>query len=262
MDADFDISRLLQLRKLTRVVSTQVENDLRDYLKTLAPLFSPHGIFGDYIRGGPKGSVKGAEKAFKKLRDKFQAVARQKPFSLSGDLEPPLDIFSASPVLSPVEYVYQATDGNGKTVAVNVTSPLRWVISYPDMTPNQIKKLLEDNRNQSRDSLRHALLQALALETILELKPGLARIFEGLRYSIAPATLDMLSPLQVIHLSCPLSTQLPPDPVIIQNTEISGIASFEEVIDMEQIENMEDPFKQRIIDIVEAETPELLSDIH
>jgi len=30
---------------------------------------------------------------------------------------------------------------------------------------------------------------------------------------------------------------------------------------MEQIDNMKDPFKQRIIDIVEAETPELLSDI-
>lgn len=261
MDADFDISRLLQLRKLTRAVSAQVEGDLRDYLKTLAPLFSPHAIFGDYIRDGPKGSVRGAEKAFKKLRDKFQTVAGQKPFSLPADLKPPLDIFSASPILSPVEYVYNATNGSDKTVTVNITSPLKWVISYPDITPHQISKLLQGNRNQSKDSLHHALLQTLALETILELKPGLARIFEGLRYCIGTATLDGLSPLQVIRISCPISTRLPPDPVIIQNTEISGIPSFEEVIDMAQIDNMNDPFKQRIMDIVKAETPDLLADI-
>jgi len=261
MDADFDISRLLQLRKLTRAVSTLVESDLRDYLKTLAPLFSPYGVFGNYIRGGQKGSVKGAEKAFKKLRGKFQAVARQQPFSLPGDLEPPLDIFSASPIITPVEYVHRADNGNGETVAVNITSPLRWVVSYPDITPSQISKLLGDNRNRSGDSLHHALLQTLALETILELKPGLTRVFEGLRYRIAPTALDLLSPLQVIHISCPLSTQLPPDSVIIQNTEISGIASFEEVIDMEQIEHMDDPFKQKIMAIVEAETPELISGI-
>ena len=261
MNGDIDIARLLQLRKLTRALSAQMEAELKDYMEILAPLFAPQAVFGDNIRGGPKTPVKGAEKAFRRLRDKFHAIARQPPFSLHDDLNPPVDLFTATPVLSPVEYVHDARGGNGETVAVTITSPLRWVVSYPDLSPAQIRRLLGDNRNQSRDSLRHALLQTLSLETLLELRPGLTRIFDGLRYRMAPAAVDGLSPLQMIHISCPISTRRPADAIIIQNTEISGIASFEEVIDLEQIGAITDPFRERVMEIVESETPELLPEI-
>jgi hypothetical protein len=260
MNETFDIPRLLELRKLTRAISEQIATSLKSHLTTLSPLFTPLPIFGEHIRGGPKKPVKGADKAFRELRSRFQNIAGQSPYSLPTELNSPLDIFSATPVLNPLEYTYEATD-EGKKAQVSITSPLKWVFSYPDMTPKHILELLSGNRNLVREELHHCLLHCLALNLVLENRPGLVGILEGLRYSVETIRIDGLGDLPIILIGCPVSTQLPPDSMIIQNTEISGIPSFEEVVNISDIKKMPDPFKANILSITQHVSAEIYQEL-
>jgi hypothetical protein len=260
MTDSFDIPRLIELRKLTRSVSERIETQLKTYLSTLAPLFSPKPILGEYIRGGSKSSVKGAEKHFQELKSRYLAIARQKPFSLEPEISQPLDIFSATPALTPVTYPYRAEHG-GKSADLTITSPLKWILSYPDMTPDQIFELLQGNRNQIRDELAHTLLQCLTLNLVLDKKVGLKGILNDLRFQLETTQVEGLGDLPVILISCPVSTERPPDEVIIQNTEISGIPSFEEIININDIRIMSDPLRHNLLGITQEVTPGIYQEI-
>ena len=260
MTESFDIPRLIELRKLTRSVSEVIETRLKAYLSTLAPLFSPLPILGEHIRGGSKSPVKGAEKNYQDLKNRYQTIARQKPFSLDTDLSSPLDVFAATPTLTPVEYPYTAVK-DGKSAELTVTSPLKWVLSYPEMTPKKLQELLQSNRNQIRDELSHSLLQCLTLSLVLEKRPGLMNILNDLRFQLETTHLESLGELPVILISCPVSTRLPADDVIIQNTEISGIPSFEEIINIDDIRNMSDPLRQNMLSITREVTPDIYQEV-
>lgn len=259
MTESFDIPRLIELRKLTRAVSEKIETQLKAYLATLAPLFSPLPILGEHIRGGSKSPIKGAEKTFQELKSRYQTVARQKPYSLDVELSSPIDVFAATPALTPVEYPYTAKN-NDRSAELTVTSPLKWVLTYPQINPKKLLELLQENRTQVRDELSHALLQCLTLNLILEKRPGLTTLLNDLRFQIETTHLDGLGDLPILLISCPISTQLPPDDVIIQNTEISGIPSFEEIVNIDDIRNISDPLKQSLFTIAREVTPDLLTE--
>ncbi|MES9831262.1 MAG: hypothetical protein ABW157_13180 [Candidatus Thiodiazotropha sp. LLP2] len=260
MTESFDIPRLIELRKLTRSVSERIETQLNAYLATLAPLFSPQPILGEYIRGVSKSSVKGAEKNFQALKSDYLAIARQKPFSLDTEISSPLDIFAATPALTPVTYPYKA-EKEGKSAELTVTSPLKWILSYPEMTPSRIRDLLQGNRNQVRDELSHTLLQCLTLNLVLAKQNGLKGILNDLRFKLETTKMEGLGELPVVIISCPVSTELPADDVIIQNTEISGIPSFEEIINIEDIKDMSDPLRQTMLSITQEVTPDIYQEI-
>jgi hypothetical protein len=260
MNETFDIPRILELRKLTRSISEKIESELNGYLATLAPLFSPAPILGEYIRGGSKTPVKGAEMAFRDLKSRYQAIAGQKPFSLETDISSPLDIFAATPSLSAVEYAY-TVEQEGKSTSITITSPLKWVLSYPEQHPTKLLQMLGGNRNQMKDELSHALLQYLTLSLVLEKRPGLVNILKGLRFNLETKHHEGLGKLPVMIVSCPLNTLLPPDDIIVQNTEISGIPSFEEIINIDDIRELSDPMRQSVISITQDVTPTIYKEI-
>jgi hypothetical protein len=260
MNETFDIPRILELRKLTRSISDKIETDLKGYLSTLGPLFSPAPILGEYIRGGSKTPIKGAETAFRELKSRYQAIAAQKPFSLQTDLASPLDVFAATPSLTEVAYPYIVNQG-GKSTALTVTSPLKWVVSYPDLDPKRLLGILQGNRNQLQDELSHALLQSLTMNLVLEKRPGIVNILQGLRFNLDTIQYEGLGELPVTVITCPLSTLLPADDIIIQSTEISGIPSFEEIINIDNIRQLSDPLQQSILTITKEVSPTVHDEI-
>jgi hypothetical protein len=260
MTESFDIPRLIELRKLTRSISEHIETQLKAYLATLAPLFSPLPILGEYARGGSKSPVKGAERAFQDLKHRFHTIIKQPPFSLDNELTSPLDVFSATPMLTHVEYAYSA-DKEERSSNLKVTSPLKWILSYPDMSPKKLRELLLGNRNQLRDELSHTLLQCLTLNLVLEKQPGLIEILHNLRFQTETIQLEGLGAIPFLLISCPVTTHLPPDEIIIQNTEISGIPSFEEIINIDDIRNMSDPLRDNILSITQKTTPAIYNEM-
>lgn len=257
-----DIQYLLDLRKITQAISRKFEADLKAHLTTLAPLFSPRQLFGEFVRGGFKSSGLQAEKAYRELSNRFKSVAEQKPFSLNASLSPPLDLFDATPVLTPLEYTYTAHNNGETDHRINITSPLKWAISYPDTEPKRVRKLVAGERgNQVDEELSHALLQTIAMAILFEQRPGLAKLFQALRFPLQTMHLDGLGALPVLTVSAPLEARLPEDEIIIQNTQLSGIPSFEEVAEAQAIRQLTDPIRQELIAIAQSQSPAVHSEI-
>jgi hypothetical protein len=67
-----------------------------------------------------------------------------------------------------------------------------------------------------------------------------------------------LGDLPVTFISSVISTLRPPDQVIIESTEISGMPLFEEIVNIEDIVQLRDPIKDRLIEIVKSHDASLL----
>jgi hypothetical protein len=255
-----DIQKLLDLRKITQAISRKFEADIRSHLTTLTPLFSPLNLFGEYVRGGSKPHGLRGEKAFRELTKRFKLVTEQGPFNLDSALTTPLDLFAATPVLTTMDYVYTARSEEGE-YQIKVTSPFRWILSYPDATPKRVRELLTGDRNQSEVTLHHLLLQSIAMTILIEQQPGVTQLFQDLRFPLHVQQADDLGSLPIISLSAPLSTRLPEDQVIIQNTQLTGIPSFEEIVDISDIQQMSDPIREQLIALAQSQSPTLLREM-
>ena len=83
-------------------------------------------------------------------------------------------------------------------------------------------------------------------------------VFEALRFPVVTEKLPGLGELPVTCISSSVRTVRPPDDVLIESTEISGLNAFEEVVNAEDIVKMQDPFRERLLDVIKANAPEAL----
>jgi len=78
---------------------------------------------------------------------------------------------------------------------------------------------------------------------------------EGRHYHISTAKLRGYGELPFTCLTASVPTVRPPDDVIIQNTEISGMDAFEEVVNPDELAALKDPFRERLMELVKAQGP-------
>lgn len=256
-----DIQRLLDLRRVTQAISRSFETSLNAHLSTLAPLFSPLPLFGEYVRGGVRSSGPEAEKAYSELRARYQRIVTQPPFSLNTSLNGQLDLFAATPALTPIEYTYSTHADGDEAPSIRITSPLKWALSYPGTEPKRLRALMAGDRSQAKEELSHALLQCLALSILVERRPGLVKLFEALRYPLSSVTLEGLGSLPILMISASIDTRLPDDDIVIQNTRLSGIPSFEEIVEVDDIRGLSDPLRVTLLEITRTESPALYHEI-
>lgn len=243
----YTIQRLLSLRKLTRAIADLLRGQLQDYLSALAPLFRPKNVLGDYVQGASKEGTRRAEKTLLELQRLYTTVAGSKPYHLANELKPPFEIISSMPELSPVEYTHLArSEAGNKTVLV--TSPLKWNLIYADYSPKKLKDLLT-SQNPINEEMHRFVLHNLVLHVMMTSHPGISKLFEGLRFPISSGSLAEFGDLPLTNISASVSTIRPPDIVIIESTEISGQNAFEEIINLEDLWNLEDPLKSQLIEL-------------
>ena len=248
MDDGFDITQLLKLRKLTRVIADHLTRELRAHLYTLAPLLNPKNVFGEYIRGGPKIAGQSADQAFAQLQSLYQAVHHTKPFNLRSRFDTPVTLMAASPEIQPTTYTYAATDeGSGKTVTIS--SPLKWILSFEGFGASRLSELLCASGDTIGPKLQECVLHHLLLHVTLEKRPGVRNLLQALRFNVSTERLPEFGELPLVMISAPLATLRPPDRVIIESTEISGTTQFEEVVDSGAIAALEDPIKKKLAEL-------------
>jgi hypothetical protein len=256
MAENFTTQRLLTLRKLTRAMADLLRNQAKEYLTALGPLFRPRSILGGYTESNPRETIPGAEKAFKDLQALHEAVAGSKVFGLAKELNPPLDLSSSTVEITPLEYSHsvQSEGGVGKIIAI--TAPLRWVLSYTGFPPRRFKEVLAD-RNRNPIQVQEFLLHYLVLDIVIARQPGLHKVFEALHFPLSIGKLPEFGDLPVNFLSCPVSTLRPPDPVVIESTDLSGTDAFEEVVSLEDVAKIRNPYKDQLEELVNAHGREL-----
>jgi hypothetical protein len=256
MDDRFTTQKLLLLRRLTRAVGDLLRAQLKEYLTTLAPLLRPRSFLGEFIAGAPKEPVSGAEKAFKDLQTAYEAVAVARPFNLPKELKPPVEVSSSVLEFAPVEYGHTAKTER-ETKAVAVTSPLKWALSYSGFGPRRGRELLTAKARSAED-LQEFVLHTLMLQVALARQAGVGKILEALHFPVSTGKRPEFGELPWAYVASSISTVLPPDEVIIESTEISGMDAFEEVVNVDDIVGLKDPLCEPLLELVKKHAEKLL----
>jgi hypothetical protein len=257
MNEPLDISRLLLLRKITRAIAELLGQELKAHLATLAPLLQPRNVFGQHLRGSEKQSVKGDAEAFEELRGLYLALARQGLWGLPKELGTPVDILQTPLDIAPADYAHAASSGpTSKTV--QVSSPLRWVVAPAGFGLKRLRELVGSYRTSAGNEVQQCVLQFQVLHVTLAKRPGVTRLLEALRFPVTTQRIDEFGDLPITCVSAPIATLRPADEVIIQSTELSGTDVFEEVVSLDDLAQLRDPLRDRLVELVRSHDRSLL----
>ncbi|NOQ79275.1 MAG: hypothetical protein GQ546_07725 [Gammaproteobacteria bacterium] len=249
MDDLFDIPKLLKLRKSTNIISSYLEQELKFNITTLSPLFNPGLIFGEFISGG-KQSVKGSDTSFKKLQEVYKSLRQNKLYyDRLDELKPPMDVFASTLEFSPYEYDYQATS-EGESKSIRIISPMKWILGYKNQGITQLKDLLNDRTGSRNTDVQVCVLHHLVMNSVCSKREDIVKLLAALRFEVSSEPSAEYGNIPLIHVSCPIRTILPSDELIIQSTELSGSSVFEEVINIDDIEQLTDPYKTHLLELL------------
>jgi hypothetical protein len=244
---DITLDELLDLRQKTESLSKLLQDQLAEYLGTLRPLLAPRRVLGRYA--GAVGSIAREEEAFQELAKKYEEVRSK--FQLGSGLEKDhLGAVDADLEIYRWEYTHQAS-GNGEPHPVTVSSPVRWVLTYhSDYTLEQMRQVLTEKAERRPHSVRSFVVHALAIDLILRRNKGIARILGDLRYDVSTGFSEEFGKLPLITLQAPLRSFLPSDKVVLSSTRFSGVPAFIELIDLDSIDQLEDPLRAKLNEIM------------
>jgi hypothetical protein len=188
--------------------------------------------------------VPGSDKAFAELQQQYAAVCDD-PFGLPKKLQPPLPPISNQLEATPLQYAL--FPGDSKDKVISITSPVRWILSYRSECPlGRLKAMISGTEARQADDMRQSLVDHLSMVVFLKHFSALTQLLEDLRYSVNTTELSDLGGLPVVVLEAPFQSFLPPDDFILQVTQLSGISAFQEIIDLEAVENLPDPLKESL----------------
>jgi len=250
------VQSLLAHRKLTRAITDAVRIQMTDYLKTLSPLLRPKAVLGDYVQGGPKEPSRKSDKAFADLQALYEAVAPTRPYNLPRELAAPLSFGSVGLEITPLDY-YHAAQSGSETRKIKVRCPLTWVLTYTDYPPTRLQELL-DAKARSIEELQRFVLHYLVLHVGIKNDPGLSQVFESLHYPLTTSKSPQFGDLPITRIGIPVPTARPSDALVIQSAELTGMDAFEEILDVDDLKKLSDPFRERLLQIARQQAPELV----
>jgi hypothetical protein len=241
---DLDSQKFLQIRQATEKISSALETRLKGHLNVLRPLFIARKLFGNFVESSDMREVPRSDKAFAELQEKYASICGN-PFDLPKKLQAPIPPISNQLEITPMQYMLRSSGSGSK--GTKVTCPTKWILSYRSDCPvNRLRAMLEGKETRQADDMRQCLVDHLALVIFFQYYPGLTQLFEDLRYDVETMTLADLGGLPVVVFKAPIETFLPPDEFIQQVTQLSGIPAFQEIIDLEELENISDPLKEML----------------
>jgi hypothetical protein len=247
MRRSLDNKQFLKLRQATEKVASVLSKRLASHLEVLRPLFIPRMLLGSYVKSAAIEEVPGSEKAFATLQERYAAVC-ERPFGLPRKLQPPLPPISNQLEMSPFRYTLHISSPAEKHITI--TSPSQWILSYGTECPlDRLRAMVAGQETRQPEAMQQALVNHLIPGVFLKYHPGHGRLLEDLRYQVETKELADLGGLPVLILKTPVETFLPPDDFILQITQLSGIAAFQEIIDPEAIEKIPDPLQRILKDL-------------
>lgn len=248
MTQTFDVEALIKLRSQTRAISDALKVQASDYLSTLALLIRPQSFFGEYLQGAQRSSGRETQHHFKELKALYDRIGSAAPFQLVNELEVPLNLISTTPQLFPLEYE-KVLSQSGQVI--RITSPVRWVIGFSSFDLARFRTVIKDP-NRSSAELYRFVVHYLVLFYCLSKSQGLSRLLDGLRFPVSFERLKDFGDLPFCVISSPVRAQLPDEAVIRSSTQIAGNSSFEELVGLDDILQMNDEIRQRLLLTIEG----------
>jgi len=246
---EIQLEQMTQLRKRSKAVSVILNKELQAYLKTITPLFSPRKVLGEYMQSASRDKVVGAEKNYSIILENYKAVLRD-AFGFNAKLSSPVPAIQNELVAEP--WVY--SDDLEGTV-LSFSSPVRWVLSY-DCSYDLPRLIAEKLKGEQPhyDSITPFVLNALVIWLLLENSPGLVRLLEGLGYEVSVERQpDIAGSLPFVVLTSRVAAFRPQNDLVRMVAQFSGSSGFEEIIDVDQLESIENPLQMKLQSLLRVE---------
>jgi hypothetical protein len=237
---EINLQEMAPLRLLSQKISQFLHQRLTAYLTTLTPLFPPRRILGEFMQSAFEGKVPGAEKNLNDLQERYKNLLG-KPFDLPPKLTTPIATIRNQLEVYPWEYTYQP--GAEKSAPVSVTTPVQWALSYVSgYSLSRLRAARFGREPQAPDEIKQFIINALTMNLLVEQSPGIRQIMEALHFPITVETSPDLGELPFVIIRSTVPAFRPQDDLIQTVTQLSGRPVFEELIDVEAIETLGDPF--------------------
>lgn len=250
MSAPITMERLLVLRRLTRALETSVRGWVQGHVAALAPLLRPRPVLGEFVQSpGKETPLRAPDRVWKEVEALYEAIAPRAPFSLARDLKPPVDVPGTTLELAESDYVHETTGADQRRITV--TKPFEWIVSYSGTGPALMRKLLAD-KNRDAGELQRLVLVSLILHIVLKQQAAVGAVFADLRIPLETRRRPEFGELPVTVLVSAIPTVRPPDDVLVQSTEMTGTSAFQEVVDVERLAGLADPFRSRVAEVLAA----------
>lgn len=245
---EIDMQEMGRARQASQKVSGFLQKRLNGYLQTLTPLFAPRKVLGEFMESAFKERVHGADTNFIALEEAFKTLARE-TFDIPAKLSTPIPNIRNELQVHPWEYRY-LIGGNPERPVV-VTSPVRWNLTYGcGTTLSDLMRHQAGEEKLEAGEIRDFVVRALALEKLVETSPAIRTMLQDLRFPLSVETASATGDLPLIVVGSDLATFRPQDELVEMVTQLSGKPVFEELIDLEAVAALPDPFKAKIMDLV------------
>ena len=76
--------------------------------------------------------------------------------------------------------------------------------------------------------------------------------------SITTTKLAQFGDLPITRIASSITTMRPADDVVLESAELTGMDAFEEVANADDTSRLQDSLKERLLEIVRQQTPELV----
>ncbi|MFQ5773114.1 MAG: hypothetical protein ACE5GS_01210 [Kiloniellaceae bacterium] len=237
-----------QIRQASQKISTFLHKRLSGYLQTLTPLFAPRKVLGEFMESAFKEKVPGADNNFIDLEEAFKTIARE-TFDIPAKLGTPIPNIRNQLETYPWEYRYQIGDDANRSVII--TSPVRWVLAYAGgFTLTDLLERQALGESLPAEDLKQFIIHSWTLRRLVDMSPPVQQLLADLRFPLVVESSEVTGELPIMVVNSDLPTFRPQDELIETVVQLSGKPVFEELIDLDAIEAVQDPFKARILELM------------
>jgi len=245
---DIELGQVAQLRSMSQKISQYLHKQLVAYLTTLTPLFAPRRILGEFMQSAFDGRVPGAEKNIAEVQERYKKLIG-KPFELPSKLTTPIPTIRNQLDIYPWEYAYQVGQAGSQTITI--TSPVTWALSYTSgYSLSRLRAARFGKETQRPEEIKQFTINALTMHLLVTQSPGIRQMMQDLHFPLSVEEAPELGELPLVVIRSTIPAFRPQDEIIQTVTQLSGTPAFEEIVDVEAIAGLEDPFKHQLAELM------------
>jgi len=245
---EIDMQQVGPLREASQRIAQYLQQRLNGYLATLTPLFAPRRVLGEFMESAFREKVPGADQRFAEIEARYKAVSRE-AFAQPAKLGTPVANIRNELEAHRWEYLYTVGGEGGQPITVS--SPVAWVLTYRG--PYNLSDLVAQRlggETLAPEAIKGMMLRALTMWQLLELTPALKDLFADLRFPLAVETSAVSGDLPHVVIRSAVPAFRPQDQIVQTVTQLSGVPVFEELIDVDALKEMPDPFRDALTALV------------
>jgi hypothetical protein len=236
-----DIQQLAHAREVSQKISKSLAETLATYIAPLGPLLSPDRLLGNHMDGFIGLPVRAAEQSFRDLESKITKLCKES-LKIPFRMKDPIPTIKSKLMVYPWEEAYQLGDRS-----ITLSSPVKWILAYDyPFTHSTLLRSSQAGKKPLAEEVGQFALNSVILNMALERNSGIKAILNDLRFAVSIEKSPISGDLPYIVLEASVEAFRPPDDLITTVVQLSGTPAFEELVDLDRVDSIEDPLVKLI----------------